>query len=791
MNRKYDLELLAPAGSIESFFAALNFGADAVYCGLKEFSARTKAKNFSLNELEQMIHYAHHLKRKVYVALNTLIKEEELGRLVEVLGSLSESEIDGLIIQDLGVWRVCRKYFPNLELHGSTQLTVHNKEGVETLAEMGFTRAVLARELSLREISSIAKHTDLELEHFIHGALCYSISGNCFFSSFITGKSGNRGRCVQPCRRQYEVEGKKGAYFSPSDLCAIEHVAQMADNRVISFKIEGRMKNSEYVATVVKAYRLVLDAPKKKRNKAVQEAKELLTNAYGRPMTSGLLTGKPAKNLADPFQKGGIGKFCGDVQSAKGTSLTFKTGETIHVGDRLRIQPINDLDGRAFTIKELFTGNSRRKRADRGVMVRISTPFANYFQPGDNIYKIGGGKIFTMSAEACARQLKGGRPTANPVRLNISCTIDTLSIRGENEICELNRCYPVETEPAIRSPLSRERLLPIFTKTGHPELGLEQLICDDLPPVVIKPSKLKEIRRNYYRELAELTAKNKSLRLDHGINMANKGISTPVTRKASETNKISACICRPEELDIFDEKLFDQIIIPLRRDMVDALKEQLKQKNINIERIIWDIPAIIYDQEADWIEEIIKELIATRQYKFRLNNIGHFHYFRELDQAYLISGPLLYTLNSQAAYGLHDLGISELTLNIEDDQNNIKHIMTHAPDIPISLTIYGPARLLTSRIPLQKLAQKATIKGGNDLKMHMTKRNGLTTVTADKEFSLLGQLHTLKKIGQLNYVIDFSHCGWLSKRGSMVMEALRNDTPLEDTTIFNFERGLE
>ncbi|MEK6200886.1 MAG: U32 family peptidase, partial [Desulfobulbaceae bacterium] len=211
-------ELLAPAGSMEAFFAALDQGADAVYCGLKEFSARARARNFTLADVERMTSYAHSQNTHLYITLNTLINEAELPKLVDILASLAAIPVDGLIIQDLGVWRLARLHFPQLPLHASTQMTVHNAAGVKMLEQMGFTRAVLARELSLTEIAELRSQTSIELEHFVHGALCFSISGQCLFSSALTGMSGNRGRCAQPCRRRLHNRKQPGYHFSTSDL---------------------------------------------------------------------------------------------------------------------------------------------------------------------------------------------------------------------------------------------------------------------------------------------------------------------------------------------------------------------------------------------------------------------------------------------------------------------------------------------------------------------------------------------------------------------------------------------
>ena len=362
---KKNQELLAPAGSIEAFFAAMEAGADAVYCGLKDFSARAKAKNFTPEEMERLAAYAHGQGRRLYVALNTLIKEEELPRLIEILTAFSAWQVDGIIVQDLGLWRLAHQHFPEIPLHASTQLTIHNAAGVKMLERMGFTRAVLARELSIDEITAVRQQTRMELEHFVHGALCYSISGHCLFSSSLTGQSGNRGRCAQPCRRRYTAQGKTGFYFSTSDLSAVSLVPRLAAAGVMSFKIEGRMKNAEYVSTVVSAYRTVLDARPTDQRQAIKEAEEILAEAFGRSTTTGLLKGSAAAGIASPATKGGIGRPLGTVEKISGNAIFLTTAEVVHVGDRLRIQPQNDLSGSAFTVQELSL--SHRQVTDHGV----------------------------------------------------------------------------------------------------------------------------------------------------------------------------------------------------------------------------------------------------------------------------------------------------------------------------------------------------------------------------------------------------------------------------------------
>lgn len=258
------VELLAPAGNVEGFYGAVHAGADAVYLGGSRFGARAYAENFTDAELVECIRYGHLLGRKIYLTVNTLLKEGELTELYDYLQPFYEAGLDAVIVQDMGVLGFIRKYFPALELHASTQMTICSHYGAELLRELGVSRIVPARELSLQELSEIRRQTGMELETFIHGAMCYCYSGQCLFSSILGDRSGNRGRCAQPCRLPYRVKtgGKQGKACYPmslKDMCTIEHIPRLIEAGMDSFKIEGRMKKPEYAAGVTFVYRKYID----------------------------------------------------------------------------------------------------------------------------------------------------------------------------------------------------------------------------------------------------------------------------------------------------------------------------------------------------------------------------------------------------------------------------------------------------------------------------------------------------------------------------------------------------
>lgn len=261
--RNKDFELLAPAGNLEILKGVIESGADAVYVGGSMFGARAYANNFTEEELLEAIDFAHLRGVKVYLTVNTLIKNSEFSKLYDYLLVYYKRGLDAVIVQDIGVVKAIHEYFPSMEIHTSTQMTVTGADGVRFLSQFGVTRVVMAREVSLAEMKRIHEETGMELEAFVHGALCYSYSGQCLFSSILGGRSGNRGRCAQPCRLPYTVEGKKDEYIlSLKDMCGIKALDKLHDAGVYSLKIEGRMKQLEYACGVVKYYRSYIDSKK-------------------------------------------------------------------------------------------------------------------------------------------------------------------------------------------------------------------------------------------------------------------------------------------------------------------------------------------------------------------------------------------------------------------------------------------------------------------------------------------------------------------------------------------------
>ncbi|MCL2411209.1 MAG: U32 family peptidase [Treponema sp.] len=328
-----NIELLAPAGSPEALDAAVGEGADAVYLGLKDFNARQRSTNFTYGQFESALRTLRRMGKKVYVTVNTVFEQREADRMYQLLKYLADHGPDALIVQDFGVVAMVRSEFPSLRLHASTQMNIASARGANALSRHGFSRVVLARELSLQELCDIKKETNLELEVFVHGALCISVSGLCLFSSFLGGKSANRGMCTQACRRLYHrldrSEGE-GYYFSPNDLQLLERVPDLASAGIKALKIEGRMKSASYVGAVVSAYRLAADAvmggDDEQIRQSIEQGREILRNDFARPKTQYLFNNfefnkddKPKINWLNPNQDGGTGISLGTILKVKGS----------------------------------------------------------------------------------------------------------------------------------------------------------------------------------------------------------------------------------------------------------------------------------------------------------------------------------------------------------------------------------------------------------------------------------------------------------------------------------------
>ena len=804
-------ELLAPAGSLEAFFAAMEKGADAVYAGLRDFSARAKAKNFTLDQMERMLAYAHRQGRKVYVTLNTLVKEQELPLLVETLAALEGMGADGIIIQDLAVARLARDYFPRLPLHASTQMTIHNSLGVRQLAALGFQRAVLARELHIDEIREIAATSPIGIECFIHGALCFSISGQCFFSSLLGGHSGNRGRCAQPCRRQYRYRGKEGYYFSTNDFSSIDMLPQLTAAGVESFKIEGRMKSAEYVASVVGAYRMALDAPERQREAAVAEAKELLKLSFGRVPTKGFLASHTPTDIATPSLKGATGRFLGEIRSVRGGRISFETRDRLHVGDRIRVQPKSDMAGRAFTIKEIFAGTAQVKLVKEKALVSIPSPFP--FKVGDTVFKVSSETAFTMSENACMKKLEATRVEKLPCSLTVTLAGSAMRVAAMAGGADLALEFPLgSTEPA-RTADMEGMLRGQFERCGEAPFHLAAFAAPDFPPVVISLVRLKEIRREFYQALADRVTRGVRQEREQARKRALASLagSRPALRPGRP--ELTVRLEHLRDCHLLHQEGIDAISLPVSRANLHQLP-QFARKIRSRDRVLWRLPFIIFEADLTFYREAVAWLVQQGFHRFEAANLAHFPLLKEVEKQRARqatrglqgAGPVndasgapaasleivtdyrLFSLNSQALLAWEDLGATAATLYIEDDAQNMAALLAADVAIGRRVLIYGPVPVITSKIRIRDVKGDAPLVSDRGDGYTLAVKDGLSVITATRPFSLTGYRRQLQEMGCVSFVADLSQL--TREEWPRVLDAYAKGAAIPETTEFNFTMGL-
>lgn len=372
--------------------AAIGEGADAVYLGLKSFNARLRSSNFAWNQFESAVQAVHKLGKKIYVTVNTVVEESETERLYRFLSYLDKIGPDAILVQDFGVVRMVQEFFPRLVMHASTQMNASSAAAVNLLSKEGIKRVVLARELQGEEIRSIRHNTASELEVFVHGALCVSESGLCLFSSYLGGKSANRGMCTQACRRYYEAESgagakEKGYYFSPNDLQLIDRIPFLAEAGVDSFKIEGRMKSAEYVGSVTAAYRYVLDHWREDKEGAIAAGKRMLATDFARAKTHFLFDGADSSKFLNPDQAGGTGIYLGKIDAVRteknaesdGTSEMSGAGQKFallkggsydpEAGDSIRIHKKDDSGRVSYKVQSVKRFANAKDRPEPWISV--------------------------------------------------------------------------------------------------------------------------------------------------------------------------------------------------------------------------------------------------------------------------------------------------------------------------------------------------------------------------------------------------------------------------------------
>ena len=639
------IELLSPAGSIESFKAACQNGADAVYMGVDKYNARAMAVNFGINEYIECIEYAHIRGIKVYLTLNTLMYDDEIKEALDIVLKLYSKGLDAVIIQDIGLGMLIHKLIPKLPLHASTQMSVYSLDQVKYLEGIGFKRVVLARELSVDEIEYICKNTNLEIEVFIHGALCVSVSGQCLLSSTIGNRSANRGRCAQPCRMKYSLYNSKGKelisnsyILSKKDIFGLEYVNKLKKIGVTSLKIEGRNKNPEYVAGVTKNYRNAIN------NNINSNTKQELMQLFNRGGISiGYFDGVKYKNSISLLSPKNTGIFLGKVIDKKGVYVKLKLEEDIDMHDGFEIYSEDKVISNIVTcIKndKYVNVNSNMKK---GEYVWIGD-VKKSVKIGSNIYKTSSDKLNKKYRLTYSNNVENIK---NKVEVEINILKDKKIFANVflNNIC-INIDIDYIPQLANKKELNKEAIISAFSKTQDIPFIFDFKKINIDNKLFVPVSILNELRRKIVYEI--LKSYKININVSNEEKLVEKLLNEEVVQniKIKDSNKVNA-----KFLYKYDNKVNYAKVDRLYIDICDYIKyrEDILEKYKNVQIYIV-IPNVVLSNKRkiilDNIDEIFKDNISGVL-------LGSFEFFKlvlEKKKQYNFSLVADYTLNISNIY---------------------------------------------------------------------------------------------------------------------------------------------
>ena len=708
-------ELLAPAGDIEAGYAALYYGADAVYLGLAKFSARANATNFNEAELDEFTAYAHSLQRKVYVALNTVLQEHELDELLENLDICTRCHVDGLIIQDLGVARVMVKKYPWFEMHASTQMAVHNKEGALFLQQQGFKRVVLARELTLAEIKEIASIPNLETEAFIHGALCYSYSGLCLFSSLEYGRSANRGKCLYPCRACLQKGDKKGHFFSMKDMALQEDILNMP---VDSLKIEGRKKKALYVAAVTDYYRQILDG-----KGAEKQKEENIKQIFSRPWCKFHFKGKD-KEIVDRDFVGHRGLFIGIVENIEHGKLRFCTNHRLARYDGLQIDVYGDEKPYGFSVQKLFVKHKSVYTAEKGQMIEVELPKGYpHLKRGDKIYL------------ASSSEVKGlyHYEKPKPYEYRNTYDIDVNIYVDRQKISAFCNGFDAEISGEFTNAKDIEKvndaIQNAFAKTGSTKLSLHTLHIENKENLFIPVSLLNELRRILYAK----------------IKISEKTVTLPEISERKTAKQAPRFIIKVDNLEYLNNLQLDdfaEVIYLLRHDSKVSDLQNLPKNKIRLA-----LPAVC--RQTQKFSKTINCFLESGYHKWQVGNYWALQVL-PLQQIDLSFDSSMYMLNTQAIAMAAEFNAARITLSLEDNKVNICNLINKSI-LPTELIVYQDIPLFTSAVCIREQDCKKCNQQPMWIELQQEKRKFKALsdhcqimVFDDKPFYIGSEAHDLK-----------------------------------------------
>jgi putative protease len=838
------VELLAPAGGPEAACAAFHFGADAVYLGLKKFSARAEAENFTLDEVDEITAYAHTLtpRRRVFVTINTLVRQDELPELVEAVAALADIGVDALIVQDLGVYRLARVYFPHLELHASTQLAVHNRAGAEALHRLGFRRVVLARELTFEEVRDITAAAGIETEVFIHGALCYSYSGLCLFSSQTLGRSGNRGKCAYSCRDSYEVHGapltlrdgspvrrdpRQGFPFSMKDLALPDHVPALRAAGVSCFKVEGRKKSPLYVATTTDYYRRLIDARLDPAERPEREAD--LQTVFSRPWTRLFVQSHKDKEVADRDTVGHRGTPIGRVESVPGSGtaearLRFRTRRPLEKHDGLQVDlPVLGKPF-GFAVERLWTVAPGRKGKRQEVFTAPAGSLVEVSLPRDHPELPAGAPVYCSSSQAVKNRYRYTRPkpglhrTRRPVQVELVLGADKLAATGrvlprhpEEPAIEVTRTLPGPFDRAKDAAAMEAAARGAFEKLGQTRLALAGLTWRNDEGRFVPVSALNQLRRDLAAALQDaLQRRQQEVVQRVQAEVCRDSMSAaPSTRTPFRWSMKVDRIGFLDALEECDLAGVEEVVVDIARDHPALLAEKLAGwgERLVRERLRLALPPLTRAWEEKGLRHKVERLRAAGWSRWEAANLSAWT-FLGLDPARPVPDGLdlasdwpLYVLNRLAAEQLGQLGVRRFALSPEDGLGNLRPLLAEFGPRAVLIVYQDTPQFVAESCAYANLIggcpgkANCTFEGMEMVSSHGEKVTALdyhcrTIVLNQGPFCLSTRLPDLAEAGAVSLRADFVYRKYEPCEVRDRWRLVRAGRPVPGGHAANFDRGV-
>ncbi len=672
-NMDNELEILAPAGSYEAFVAAVNAGAHAVYMGVNKFNARTMANNLSIEEYIYAIDYAHKRDVKVYLTLNTLLLDSEINEALEIVCTLYKEGLDAVIVQDVGIAMLIHKFMPKLPLHASTQMSVLNLEQAKYLESLGFSRVVLGRELSIEEIEYITKNISMEVEIFVHGALCVSVSGQCMASALIGERSANRGSCAQPCRMKYSLynEAKKEAIvkdryiLSKKDIYGLDTLEALKNAGVKSFKIEGRNRTVEYTAGVVSRYRKVVD-----NNFAIEKntEKELLQLFNRSGKCDGYLNGVRYKRSISDITPKNTGLYLGQVLAKKDKYIKLKLEEDIDLHDGVEVVISDGPVSFVVTCIKDEKGNILNANVEKGSIVYLGD-VKGKVEAKDIVYKTSENRLNKEAREYLERKEKQKR-VEETVIVTIKKDIN-ISAKSIDKDVYVELEYIPEISKSVG--VTEEKLKEVFSKTEDAATVFTNIQVDIDEGLFVPVSKLNELRRVFVEKIEEsrlvkreeVTIKEQDLKAISSKNNSTKTTAVFMYRYNPKEDYIALCKSRYETN-------LDKLYVPAR-----SFKEYEKDilKYVGKTKVYMHIPNVVLKNLDKYIRENIERLIKEGINGLVIGNVGYLPLAKELKEKYGIELIGEYTLNIFNSFSAaHFENLDVITPIFETEDTDIEKI---------------------------------------------------------------------------------------------------------------------